>query len=291
MLGREWGRADPVDDLMQVEADRVGLVQGDFEHAGDHLGGSGQALGRGVDEGQLFGVQAGGLGHLGDDGGRRSACGFQHQGGVARAVPIAELSVEILHRGHGPARAGAEGEEPGIPRFVGERPAGILATQAGDDRIGRVHDHRVRPGRDRAGGRDRNGAEAAEADLGDAASGLDRAAHVGAGIDHAGAVLGGDGQAQGLGIGDQTLHQGGGQGVDAGKGEFRAARARGHGCPSVRASRVRSSAARLRNIALVAAESGPVANRVHSGASRATVEPGFGRSRTKAGQEIGGIGA
>ena len=57
--GEEVGRgrrqrrgADPVDDPLQREVERVRLVQRHLEHPGDDLHGAGEALGRRVDQGE-----------------------------------------------------------------------------------------------------------------------------------------------------------------------------------------------------------------------------------------------
>lgn len=179
---RQGGPADPVADPLQGEVQRMRLVQRHLEDAGDDLHRAGE-----VEVGVRTRPRAlGGQAAIGGDAfdqclGRRLA-GLEDEHGRGALVAIAELAEERLLGGPGPPRPGGEREIAPPLGLVGHAPAGILAGEAGQHRLGAVHGH----GEGREGQtarREGDPPQAAHAQLGDQPPGLEPAARRDPGID------------------------------------------------------------------------------------------------------------
>ena len=215
MRRRQRRRGDAVDDMLERELQLMRLVQRHLEHAADHLHAAGEALRRRIDEGELVGRDAAIIGDLGDDGLRRRRAGLEHDGRAIGGILVRQLLEQRLLAGQRAAGAGAEREE----FLVGEAPAGILAGEAGHDRVVAGDGEPERPVRLARSRRQRDLAEAAEADFGEQQAGVDAARDLGAGVDQQlaeAAARNGDPIA--LGAGGEPIDDLARQQIDAGRG-------------------------------------------------------------------------
>ena len=175
------------DDVMQREAEFVGLVQRDLEHPRDHLRRARKAGGGREDQRQRLRCQAAVAQQLVDHDLRRHAVDFEHQHTGIGVVAVAEFGEQLLLAGQRAGRAGAEREELLAARFFfggGEAPAGVLAAQTGQHRL-RTADLDPRRPALQAAGAQRHAAQATHADLGHPQAGCDAAAAADAGVDEA----------------------------------------------------------------------------------------------------------
>ena len=145
-------------------------------------------------------------GNLGDDGGRRRLVALDDEGGLVVVIDVAEVLVERFHARKRAGGSRAERKEAAGAVLNG--PAGVLASKAGDDRVGGVHRDAERPARQPRGHREVHDAEAAEANLSEPAPSLDPPLRGGTEVDAALAGLpGADDAAQGTGIGDEGINE------------------------------------------------------------------------------------
>ena len=163
----------------------MGLVHCHFQHAGDDLGGAGQAGGGRQDQRQRLGHEAAVAQDLVDDDLWRSAVDLQHQYATVGTVAVAEFGEQVFAAGQRPRRAGTEREElPPARLFLACRkaPARVLAAEAGQHRL---HARHLDPGWPicfRSCGK-ADLTEAAHADGADGDAGRGTAAHVDATVD------------------------------------------------------------------------------------------------------------
>ena len=212
-------RAHAVDDMRHWKTQEMRLVQGHFQHPRHHLNRTGQAGGRGEDQGQLLRRHAALIGDLVEQRDGRDLAGFQHQASGFGLIPVAQFLEQRFLAGQGAAGAGAQGEKSFLAFAMRQTPAGVLATQAGQHRLGRRYGELPGPAGKTARWAEGDLAKAAQADLGDAPACLDPARHLDSGVDDAGAVgLARNGQAQCLRLLHQLLHQRSGELVETGRG-------------------------------------------------------------------------
>ncbi len=180
------------------------LVQRNFQRAGDDLHRAGEAGRRRQDEGQARRRHAAGLGDAANERVGRRAIDLEHEARALGIVAIAELGEKLFLERARPAWSRGQREELALL----QAPAGILAAKAGEHRIGGVD---ADGGRRRGAGIPRGKkdvAEAAEADFGDAAAGLEPAALRDAGIDDHGTRLAArDADTQSRRIGDESVDE------------------------------------------------------------------------------------
>src|SRR5881396_3618823 len=122
------GGPDPAHDLLQVEAERVHLVEPGLEDARGDLHAAGEARRRRHHEGELPRLETPCL--LGHPGGyivRRRGARFEHQHAAPRGLGVAELREQLLLD----ARVGAQRPRAHCEVFPDlDRPAGVLGRHA-----------------------------------------------------------------------------------------------------------------------------------------------------------------
>ena len=181
--------AGAVENVLEREVQSMRLVDRNFEHARGDLHGACEAPRRCVEDRQAFRIDAAVLRDMFDGLWRRSLIAFDDERRLRIAVDVAEFFVEFLDARKSARRTGTECEE--ARRFVRDRPACVLASEAGDDRMIGTDDDTERPIRQTGGLREGDGAEPAHADFAEATSGFEAADNVGAEIDDAFAVASG----------------------------------------------------------------------------------------------------
>ena len=147
-------------------------AEGRFEHARGDLHGACEAPCRCVEDRQALRIDAAVLRDILNDGRRRSLVAFDDERRLRIAVDVAEFFVEFLDARKSARRTGAECEE--ARRFIRDRPACVLASEAGDDRVIGTDDDTERPIRQTGGLREGDGAESAHADFAETTSGFQR---------------------------------------------------------------------------------------------------------------------
>jgi hypothetical protein len=172
----------------------------------DHLHRAGQAARRRQDQRDGVVGDIAVAADLGQHFGRRLAVDFKYQHGVLRIVLVTELGEQRLLDRQCATGAGPQRMKRILAFAVRQAPSGVLAGQAGDDRMGRMHVDDERPVR--VAHVEGRGAQATHADFRDAPTRFDAAVTVDAGVDDATAA----GQcidldAQRVGVAHQSVDQ------------------------------------------------------------------------------------
>ena len=174
------------------------------------------------------GLDLAGLGDFLDDLDRRHLVHFHDDGGFTMDIAIAQFLVQlfdgllhpILDLGrHGAGGARAQSVKGALAFSVRQAPAGILASQTGEHRVGAVDVDQGRPAFEGCVLGQADLAQSAHADFGNQPPGFQPADGLNAGIDHR-AVVGQavDLEPQAVGMGNHVFDDGQRIGVDADMG-------------------------------------------------------------------------
>src|SRR5579862_8553739 len=138
-------RSDAIGNAFKREPQFVSFMQRNFEHAGNDLGAADQTLGRREDDRQILRLDAAILCNFGNDLWRRRPAAFDHQGGARGTVGIVQSLEQRLVPRQRTRRSGTQRKKWLVAAVIRQAPAGILACEARDHRIGGAHDQRPRP--------------------------------------------------------------------------------------------------------------------------------------------------
>jgi len=180
---RERRHAEAVHNALQRKFERMRLVQRHFQHARHHLNAASQALRWRIEKSEVLRRKLAVVRDLLHQRVGRRRVRLQHENRAARLIAIVKLLKQLFLPRDRPAGAGAEHAIGRLAFAMREVPPGILAGEAGDNRVGGGDLQRPSPGRCTVPGRQRDVAQTAHADLGYPQAGLDAAARLDPGID------------------------------------------------------------------------------------------------------------